>query len=342
MKILLYEAENPVISMRYPQKSIFEELGHSVDVFDWSYYFLTKSRGSIRRIIFDKAFFSLIQKKINEDLLVAASNGKYDVIFIMMGKYIYPDTLYGLKKHAKLLVNWSTDDIFNPRSSSSNVIKSASLYDLIFSPRPHLFDEFNAIGAKSVKLIDWYPHPELLDTNRCGLDVEKKYDASFVGSWSRYRENTLTPLLTQTNRLAVFGWGWVNKVSRNFHNKNFECNSAVSMLTMREIFKVSKVNINILTRENRDTTNLRNFEIPATRSFQLAERSEDLLRLFDEDKEVVCFSGGEELKSKCDFYIKNDTSREKIAQAGYERVLNSSHTLNARLKLVIAGIKEML
>ena len=340
MKILLYDAENSVIRMRYPQKFIFEELGHSVDIFDWSYYFSTKSKGSIGRKLFDRIFVNLIQKKINEDLLVAASKGGYDLLFIMMGKHIYPETLLQIKEYVKLLAIWSTDDIYNMRSSSFNVIKSIPHYDLIFSPRLHLFDEFKKLGSESVKLIDWYPHPELMDEARETL--VNNHDFSFVGSWSSYREDTLTPLLCSAHRLGVYGWGWEHKVSRKFKGLGLECNSHVPLLKMREIFQTSKININILTRENRDTSNLRNFEIPASKSFQLAERSDHLLNLFEEEKEIVCFSGIEELKSKCDFYLKNDTARERIAQAGYKRLVKGSHTLKARLKLVIDNVNQLL
>jgi spore maturation protein CgeB len=57
--------------------------------------------------------------------------------------------------------------------------------------------------------------------------------------------------------------------------------------------------------------------------------------LFDEDKEVVCFSSPEELKSKCNFYLKNENLRERIARAGYDRLISSSYTLEARLRYIM-------
>jgi spore maturation protein CgeB len=248
----------------------------------------------------------------------------------------------GLKRHVKFLVNWSTDDIYNDKSSSEHVVKSVPLYDLIFSPRPHLFNEFIAIGAKSIKSIDWYPHPELLNCKHLETENQKNYDVSFVGSWSHYRENILTPLAAIPNGISVFGWGWDTKVSHHLKKEMFKRNPHINLSEMLSIFSGSKINLNILTKENRDTTNLRNFEIPATRAFQLAERSDDLLKLFEEDKEVVCFSGDEELRSKCEFYINNDASRKKIAQAGYDRLIKSRYTLDARLEMVINSVREIM
>jgi hypothetical protein len=327
-------------TIRYPFKDILVGMGHSVDVFDWSHYFYSTFSSNLYTKIFDKIFFRTLQKKINQDLYLTAINGKYDVLLVMMGRYIFPATLEGIREKVKILVNWSTDDVWNMKSSSVSAISSIKTYDLIFSPRPHLFGEFISCGAKSINKIDWYPHPGLLNFSRLNQNKYRNRNISFVGSWSGYRERALYKL--RANGLEVFGWGWGKHASSKFTRSLAGSHAHISMDTMANIFVESKVNINLFTRENRDTSNLRNFEIPAVAAFQLSERSPDVLQLFDEDKEIVCFGGGEEMLDKSLFYLKNDAAREKIALAGYRRLIKSRHTLESRLDLIVKKINDLL
>jgi len=106
------------------------------------------------------------------------------------------------------------------------------------------------------------------------------------------------------------------------------------MADMMGIFARTKINVNILTHENRDTTNFRNFEIPAAGAFQLSERSNEILGLFAEEKEIACFGSREELRSACERYINDDTSREGVAIAGYNRLVNGNHGIVDRARQI--------
>jgi spore maturation protein CgeB len=337
MKILIYDADCMSSGIKYPLKSAFEQLGHQVTMFDWTKYFFNTHRFKILRKISNLAFKNIIEIKINKDFLNMVQSGRFDIILVMRGENIFPNTLLKSKKYINKLYNWNTDDLFNKLNSSNHILNSIHIFDTHFTPRMHLEQEYINKGAVELKKMDWY--------YRYGLDYNKfrdipehyKYDVSFIGSWSNRREEFLSLLINE--KLKICGWGW----GRNMGNKNaskWEISPHTRIDYMHELFYISKININILTIENRDVTNFRNFEIPAAGGFQLAERSKEVLELFEEDKEIVCFSSPEELYDKYKFYLKNETTRLKILYNARKRVFTSGYSLVDRAKSIINHFVE--
>jgi spore maturation protein CgeB len=255
----------------------------------------------------------------------------------MRGDHIFPETLILCRKRIKMIVNWNTDDLFNGLNSSDFIIDSISLYDIHFSPRYNLKSEYLSKGAKSFELLNWY--------YRYGIDYGKYslknngyfHDSTFIGSWSKRREDLLSSI--DEFNIDIYGWGWNKKIKKDKY-ANWTLSPNITILKMQDEFYNSKININILTLENRDTTNLRNFEIPASGGFQLSERSDEILNLLEEDKEIVCFSSKDELYDKYKYYLKNSTLREKIAKAGQNKILTTENSLISRLRQIINKLKQ--
>jgi spore maturation protein CgeB len=95
-----------------------------------------------------------------------------------------------------------------------------------------------------------------------------------------------------------------------------------------------------LSKVNRDTYTRRCFEIPACEKLMLAERTEDLLNFFEEDKEVCFFSNKEELLSKVKWLLANPDIRQRIARAGYVKVSTAGHSVQDRAKYFLNSILD--
>jgi len=63
----------------------------------------------------------------------------------------------------------------------------------------------------------------------------------------------------------------------------------------------------------------------------LSERTEELTRLFAEDREAVLFGSEEDLVGKAMSCAKDDVRREGIAKAGLERVWSGGHDVVSRM-----------
>ena len=331
LKILVYETSQHKKDY-FALTKAFEDLGHEAKVFDWQSYLYTSNGASLLNRVKDRLLLELVSIKINKELVKDIKESKYDLLVVVRGDFISADTLEYAKTKIPTVVNWSSDDFANPLNTSKCILDCFPIYDCIFTPRQHLASEYLSKGAKSVQMLNWYYRSGLLYTPQQIINVNYHHNVSFIGAWSQYREVTITPLCGFG--LRTWGWGWNKKASHTFTAK-VDCKPQIGMVEMMHVFATSKVNINILTIENRDTTNLRNFEIPAAGGFQLSERSSEILQLFDEDKEIVCFGCEDELKEKVDYYLKNEVERQKIARQGYQRLISCNHSIVDRAKQIL-------
>ncbi len=103
--------------------------------------------------------------------------------------------------------------------------------------------------------------------------------------------------------------------------KNVNIHGTVHNLTEApKIFRLSKINLNITTRNIRSGVPLRVFDIMGAGGFVLTNYQKEIDDLFVEDKEIVCYRTLEELIEKAEFYLKHDLQRKEIALNGYNRV----------------------
>jgi spore maturation protein CgeB len=83
-----------------------------------------------------------------------------------------------------------------------------------------------------------------------------------------------------------------------------------------------------------DAITSRTFNIPATGTFMIHERNDEVLEYFEEGKEIECFSSAEELADKIKFYLANPEKRKAIAEAGYRRCV-PAYSQDNRMKVIL-------
>lgn len=86
------------------------------------------------------------------------------------------------------------------------------------------------------------------------------------------------------------------------------------------VFAHAKLNLNISLKCIRTGIPLRVFDILSCGGFCLTNFQAELPEYFELGEEVVCYGSIEEMKALADFYLKNDTERERIAQNGRRRI----------------------
>jgi len=95
---------------------------------------------------------------------------------------------------------------------------------------------------------------------------------------------------------------------------------------MIRMYSRSKINLGFSvcgstheTEERILQVRLRDFEIPMSGGFYMVEYMEELEEFYEIGKEIVCYTGPEDLVRKIKYYLANDAERETIRRAGYER-----------------------
>lgn len=80
---------------------------------------------------------------------------------------------------------------------------------------------------------------------------------------------------------------------------------------------------------------LRDFEVPMSGGFYMVEYMEELEEFFEIGKEIVCYSGPDDLACKIKYYLEHEDEREAIRAAGHARC-RRDHTWHKRFETVFA------
>lgn len=113
---------------------------------------------------------------------------------------------------------------------------------------------------------------------------------------------------------------------------------------MIQMYSRSKINLGFSSCGNTHANEerilqvrLRDFEVPMSGGFYMVEYMEELEEFFELDKELVCYTGPEDLAGKIKYYLSHDREREAIRRAGYQRCLRD-HTWHKRFE---SAFREM-
>lgn len=280
--------------------------------------------------------------KMNRDFVRRTLDFRPDILWIDMGESLYPGSFEKIKKAVNpMLVNTYSDDFLDPVKKSSNYIRSIPFFDCIFAPRDINFSEYRSRGAKRVEKFWKGYNPELHFPETLSQQERERYetDIVFIGHYEPSREEPFYSLVEKVPGMKIWGNGW-QKCGLTFPEGVIQYRKA-EFHEYRKALCGARIGIQYLTRWNRDTQTSRSFEIPACGVMMLAERSEDHLACFEEDREAVFFSSTEEMIDKAQYYLKHNELREQIARAGYERSLRSGYSNYQRTAEMFETVMEI-
>lgn len=274
--------------------------------------------------------------------------GKPDLILVNKGNLIWPETLSLLRRKlpGTLLVNVNYDDFFSPSPGNRfpDLEAIVPLYHWIFPAKRPNVEELLKLGADRVHYLPLGYDEAAHFPVRPSKEVAEKYGSqfAFAGTYTLDRARLLSAL--EGFSLSIWGAYWNRaKLGPELRRevKRTGNGRVVSGAELSAILNSSRIGLNFLRAENRDTHNHRSFELPACGVFTLSERSEELGEFFAEGKEIACFSSPEELREKAGYYLEHSRERETIARAGCRRVREGKHTIRDRVGMMmeIMGLK---
>lgn len=276
-----------------------------------------------------------VTMKLNKMFVQRALKFKPDLVWVEMGRSIYAKTLKQIKEQRGcLLVNSYSDDFVHKQSRHYN--RSIPLYDYIFTPRKINFEEYRKYGAKNVGRFWKGFDPETVFPVELTSEERAIYgaDVVFIGHCEPSRVEGLAKLTEAVGKMKIWGLGW-DRARLPGTLKNVVQYRCVWNEEYCKALCGAKIVINYLSRWNRDTQASKSFEIPACGCFMLAEKTEDHLASFEEDKEAVFFSNMDELIDKVRFYLSHEQLRLRIAKAGRQRCLRSGYSNYERIKIML-------
>ncbi len=127
--------------------------------------------------------------------------------------------------------------------------------------------------------------------------------------------------------------GWHSALrGRNIKYKHFDALSYYDQLPY--FYPLSTINFNSTSMQMKNAINQRIFDVPACGAFVLTDWRSQMDGLLESGKEIISYKDKEEIPDLIKFYLKNDTARNKIIEAGRKRVV-AEHTWENRLSKMI-------
>lgn len=323
----------------YQRYRTLKEMGH--DVVAYSHTYVSEPNKikppTLLYKIFWKLRIPLDDMGVNFALRREIKKNNFDVIWIEKGNMIWPWTLKHLKLVAQnsILISCSEDDMFVKHGHSLWYRWGVNSYDMVFTTKTCNLSELLLFGVKkTILFLDSYDekihkrvHLTELQRNRFSADV------SAIGAFENERADSMLYLAQNGIKVTVWGNGWSRWVG--VHPNLDVRNEFLFGEDYSRAISATKINLNFLRKINRDEVTSRSVEIPACGGFMLAERTQRHLNFFEEGIEAEFFSSDQELLEKVKKYLQNDSDREKIAMAGYQRCKKSGYSMRAQLSAML-------
>lgn len=216
---------------------------------------------------------------------------------------------------------------------SESEIDCIPYYDFIFISDIGHKIEWENFGANNViQLPISAGNPNAYQKAISKTEITKIYDVTFIGRLDRlhkHRLHTLNYLISMGVDLSIWTWDECKEYVENFPLVKSRIIGSVYGKDMVKVIAKSKIvlNIHILTQPYGG--NLRLFEIPSAKSFQIADKCP--CDWFIDGYEIILYKDNDDLLNKINYYLANEQERNEISNNGYNRILKD-HKYVYRIK----------
>lgn len=258
---------------------------------------------------------------------------------------VLPGVVRELGSLGIVTVNW----FCNASYQFHLVSEIAPEYHFCLVPEKLRLEDYRRIGANPIYCQEggnpdvYHPYPEA-----------ERYEAGFVGQAYGERPGLVQWLVKKGVDAHVWGSGWeyyrrrrpsLNPMrwARGGRDNSPKIPGRLigGILPDEEVvrtFSRTKINLGFAgcwtdekSAERITQIRLRDFEIPMSGGFYLAEYQEELSEFFDLESEIVCYRNREDLLGKIRFYLGRPDLRQKIRERGRSRCLRE-HTWAKRFE----------
>ena len=266
----------------------------------------------------DPAVVAQNDAALEAQVAAAQQRGPLDALLGQMWRYVYsPEALGRIAALGIPMINISMDDRLpelwlERRGLRLGAVGLGRVTDLVLTTSPETRAWYRTEGVPAAYF------PLASDPTLFSPSGEYRYDVLFVGSRYGYRERLVRTLRRREIPVTVYGPGWPDgsldgpQVARAF-------SSARIVLGVGTVAHTSHTY----------TLKLRDFDAPMSGALYVTHRNPDLLALYREDQEIVCYESADECARKLKHYLSNEADRLRIATAGRERA-RADYTWEAR------------
>jgi hypothetical protein len=264
-----------------------------------------------------------------------------DIVLVGKGAYFTAATLREVREvTGATMINWASDDPFNPASSTNDLVDSIPLYDLYVCTKRAVVDDVIRAGCAHAIYVRFGYKPEFHFPEAPATAQEHRRfdcDVMFIGGGDADRApyfETLVRVLPRV-RLNLYGGYW----DRFPALRRYWRGHAIGR-DFRLAVGGAKICVNLVRRANRDDHVMRTFELPACGGFMLAERTDAHQELFAENREAAFFRNSTDLAVAVSQWLLRNDQRRAIAHAAHHKIL-AGNTYTDRITEILAAVAEL-
>lgn len=271
---------------------------------------------------------TLFGRWLERRLPAVLAGQQYDLCYVDGGEWVTPRVIALLRRHAARVVNYNIDDPLGPRDWARFRAYRASLahYDLSIVMRPQNVAEAKVFGARgavrmsrSADEVSHAPRP-LDEADHARWDSQ----VLFLGTWMPERGPFLLELIKLGVPLTIRGPHW-HKAPEWLALKANWAGGALAGDDYAKAIQCARINLGLLSKENRDLHTTRSLEIPALGGLLCAQRTTEHLAMYREGEEALFWDDAAECAAQCRAVLADEARRAAIAAAGQRRVRQNGH-----------------
>lgn len=334
MKILIVGVEQIKKDERYMDdkgwsfQKAFEKLGLKTESFFY------KKKGNLVFLEKNKRIKDLWRFYMNKRLIDQVKKSKPDILLILKGETIQPETLWKIRKktHA-LIVN-----VFPDNPLYMGKFEAIEPCHYFFVKDSYILSVLRGAGLKNIHYLPQCSDPDVHRPLILGEEDKKLYntDLSLIGSMYPYRVKLIEQIVSF--KPSIWGRGW-SKISNKeilklYRGKDIRGTQKVKAINGSAISLNPHHPLNDIHGVNRRT-----FDIAACKGFQIADFKKDVEKVFKPNEEIICYKTIDELKKLIEYYLLHVDERIQIAEAAYKKFL-MKHTYYHRAKEILEIIQN--
>ncbi|GBE30933.1 hypothetical protein BMS3Bbin04_01971 [bacterium BMS3Bbin04] len=323
--------------------SAFEELGHHVELLDYSAFDEGRKLLDTLSDVKDERnhLLSDLTRLLGRGIVAKAKSIQAQIVFFLAQAPGTKETLKALRDEGITTAMWFVEDA----ELANWWPQVAPDYDLFFHIQGEAFTKvLQENGVRCAHYLPVAADPNVHRPLDLTPDETARYgsELSHVGAGYFNRRRFFLNLLNYDLKL----WGNDWEEATGLQTVLQDDGRRVSTEETVRIFNATRININLHSstyaqgvNPHGDFVNPRTFELAACGAFQLVDKRSLLAEMFEPGKEIAVFSDLDECKSLIEHYLAHPEEANSIARAGRTRVLRD-HTYTHRMAEAIRVLCE--
>lgn len=259
---------------------------------------------------------------------------------VLVATGIAPLTAQVLDQLDKLhicLINYLTDDPWNPAHYAPWFLDALPHYSIVFTTRCSNLTDLSKLGCRQVEYLPFAFAPELHYPNSASIESNQKADVFFAGGADSDRVPYIKALNDAGLTVALYGDYWQRYPATRSLFRGY-----ADPATVRCAVASSRISLCLVRRANRDGHVMRSFEIPAMGGCMLTEDTSEHRMLFGKEGDaVVYFNDIPEMVKKTRWLRDDPAECKRLALAAHQLIVGGKHTYKDRLQTMfeISGFR---